>query len=79
MLGTLSAFATGVLLEPTRLSRIVLWGIAAFWLTRLYFQLFVYDSKLWRDNRQNTLIHFLMIGFWAYLAVVYAGAALSLG
>jgi hypothetical protein len=75
MFGALSLFATDALLEPTRLSRLVLLGIAAFWALRLYCQWFVYDPSLWRGQRVRTVIHFVFTGLWAYLTAVYALAA----
>src|SRR5260370_42230447 len=51
MFGSLALFFTGALLDRTVLARIILGGIALFWLVRLIVQLFVYDSRLWRGNR----------------------------
>jgi hypothetical protein len=72
MMGSLSLFATETLLRSGRLSRLVLGGFASFWCLRLIFQWFVYDSRLWRGHRFNTLIHFLFTALWLYLAGVYA-------
>lgn len=73
LMGSLSLFAPGVLLEPTPLSRLVLAGFASFWGLRLAFQLFVYDARLWRGNRFNTLAHAAFTLIWLYLAATYAG------
>jgi hypothetical protein len=76
LVGSLSLLAPHALLEPTPLSRLVLGGIAAFWGLRLVVQLFVYDTRLWRGNRFNTLVHVVFCVLWAYLVAVYAGAFL---
>lgn len=79
MIGALSLFAADALLEPTRLSRLVLGGIATFWGLRLLCQWFVYDASLWRGQRFNTAMHVLFSLLWLYLTSVYLGVLLSLG
>lgn len=74
LFGALSAFAADSLLEPTRLARCVLGGIAAFWAVRLWCQLFVYDASLWRGKRFETAMHVLFSLLWIYLAAVYGVA-----
>jgi hypothetical protein len=74
MMGALTAFAPEELLQPTRLARFALAGFTAFWALRLVFQWFVYDSKLWRGNRTNTLVHFGATALWLYFAAVYGVA-----
>jgi hypothetical protein len=64
---------TGLLLEPGPLRDVVLTGIAVFWLCRLLVQSFVYDRRLWRGNRLNTMVHFALTAFWAYLVVIPVG------
>ena len=77
--GSLSLLAPDTLLEPSRLSRLVLSGIATFWGLRLLCQWFVYDASLWRGQRFNTVMHALFSLLWLYLTAVYGGALLSLG
>ena len=79
LFGSLSLLAPDVLLEPTRLARLVLAGIAAFWALRLYCQWFVYDASLWRGHTFQTVMHFVFTIAWIYFVVVYAGARWSLG
>jgi len=79
LFGALSCFAPQALLQPTPLSRLVLGGFASFWGLRLAFQWFVYDSRLWRGNSFNTLVHVLSTALWIYLASVYAGVLLLQG
>ena len=75
-MGALSAFGTQALLAPSPLARWVLAFFATFWTLRLIFQLFVYDSKLWRGDRFNTAMHVLFSTFWTYLATLYWTALL---
>ena len=79
MMGALSLLAPGTLLEPTRLSRLVLGGFASFWGLRLLCQWFVYDSSLWRGQTFNSVVHVLFTLLWLYLTVVYLGVLMSLG
>jgi hypothetical protein len=79
LIGTLSLLAANTLLEPSRLSRLVLGGITLFWALRLLCQFFVYDASLWRGQRFNTVMHGVFSLLWFYLTAVYLGALLSLG
>lgn len=74
--GALSLFYTDELMAPQRLSRTILGGMAAFWFLRLIVQLFIYDSRLWRNSRARTAAHVLMTVFWSFLVLVYASALL---
>jgi len=71
LFGLLSLCFTSALLERTALARVVLAGLAFFWLTRLIVQLFVYDSRLWKGDRFNTRVHLLFSFTWAYYAAIY--------
>ena len=77
LIGAVSLFAPGALMESTRLSRLVLSAFATFWGLRLAVQFLVYDSSLWRGQRFNTVMHALFSLLWAYLTGVYAAAALA--
>lgn len=72
--GALSIFCTGALLEHGPLAKAMLTGLVIFWTARLFIQFFVYDSKLWRGNRLNTLMHVLFSVMWSYYTFVYAAA-----
>lgn len=74
LFGSLSLFAPEALLEPSRLARLVLGGIAGFWLLRLFCQWFVYDASLWRGQPARTVMHFVFTLIWIYFVAVYAGA-----
>lgn len=77
MMGTLSLFGAGALMEPSPLARYVLAGLSTFWAIRLIVQWFVYDPKLWRGHPFNTGVHLLFTLLWSYLAWVYALAFLQ--
>jgi FtsH-binding integral membrane protein len=74
--GCLSLFLAEALQQPGPLARGVLLGFTGFWGLRLFVQLFVYDSSLWRADRFNTAVHVLFTAWWAYLTAVYAAALL---
>jgi hypothetical protein len=78
LIGALSLLAPDALLEPTRLSRLVLGGFATFWGLRLLCQFFVYDAALWRGHAFNSLVHVLFSLLWLYLTAVYLGVLLTL-
>lgn len=46
-------------------------GLGVFWALRLFFQLFVYSSKLWRGKSFETIVHILFSLFWAYMSAVF--------
>jgi hypothetical protein len=76
MFATLALLFTNELLEPTRLARAVLALLAIFWLLRLLTQWFVYDRRLWRGKRFETIVHLVFTGVWAYFAATFAYALL---
>jgi len=75
LMGACTLFCTEALLRSGALSRIVLSGFVFFWLARLTFQLFVYDSAIWRGQCFYTCMHVVFSAFWTYIVVIY-GAAL---
>lgn len=74
LFGVLSLGFTEALLERTFLARVILSGLALFWLARLVVQLFVYDPRLWKGSRFNTRVHLLFSLMWAYYAAVFGCA-----
>lgn len=74
LFGALTFFLTDELLSKTKLSQAILGGFAVFWATRLYFQFFVYDTKLWRGKRFESVVHVLFACLWTYCTVVYSWA-----
>lgn len=75
LIGACTLFYTNALLRSGTLSRVVLMGFVVFWLTRLAFQFFIYDSAIWRGHRVRTFMHVVFSILWTYLVLIY-GAAL---
>lgn len=71
MMGALSLFAPGALLEPTRLGRWVSAGFAAFWAARLGTQFFGYSAELWRGRPFETFVHVAFSLLWTGLTLLY--------
>jgi hypothetical protein len=67
--------ATDIL--QTKLGKTVALGLGVFWLIRLFFQLFIYSSKLWKGKKFETTIHIIFILLWAYVSGVFLWVALS--
>ena len=72
LFGSLSIFCAESLVQPGPLARAVLSGLVFFWAVRLFVQLFVYDSNLWKGNSFNTAMHVLCSSMWSYYVAVYA-------
>ena len=62
-------------LVTTSLGRKISWGIFAFWVIRLIFQLFVYSPELWKGKKFETSMHILFSLLWMYMSVVFLIAA----
>ena len=72
LFGLLNLVCADELLAPGRLARTILIGITTFWVIRWLFQLFVYDARLWKGNRFNTLVHISFTLMWTYFIAVYS-------
>ena len=72
LFGLLSLVYTGLLLRPDPLARVILIGLVIFWAARLFIQFFVYDSRLWRGDLFNTIVHVLFSLMWTYYTAIYA-------
>lgn len=70
--GAVSLFFAHDLLQASALSRVVLAGMAAFWLCRLLAQIFAYDGALWRGNRFRTFMHGAFLALWCYVTATYS-------
>jgi len=46
-------------------------GISVFWAVRLFFQFFVYSSKLWKGKLFETIIHILFSCLWVYFTSIF--------
>lgn len=66
------------LLEPTRLSRAVLFGLTIFWGLRMLMQWFFYSPLVWRGNRFHTVMHGVFSMGWMYVTAVCAAALRSI-
>jgi hypothetical protein len=71
LMGFLCFFSPQDLIN-TPLGRQICLGFAVFWVIRLFFQGFVYSSKLWRGKTFETSMHLIFTIFWTYLTVVFA-------
>jgi hypothetical protein len=60
------------LLEPTRLSRAVLFGLTVFWGLRMLMQWCFYSPLIWRGHRFNTLMHYTFSAVCVYVTTVFA-------
>jgi len=70
LLGSLSLFLTPYLRQPNPLARAILAASTLLWAVRLYIQWFVFERSLWRDDRFNRRVHYLLTGFWIYFTAV---------
>jgi len=60
------------LLQPSRLSRLVLGGLTIFWGLRMLAQWFYYSPATWRGNRLRTAVHYAFSAAWIYVTAVFA-------
>ena len=58
-------------LTSTDLGKTICLGLGIFWLVRLFFQLFIYSTKLWRGKTFETIVHIFFTLFWTYMSVVF--------
>lgn len=78
MFAVLLLTAADALLEPTRLSRLVLGGLTIFWGLRMLTQWFYYSPVVWRGDRFNTAMHGLFSVAWVYVTAVLGAAFWSI-
>jgi hypothetical protein len=72
LLSALLLTCGAALLEPTRLSRAVLFGLTVFWGLRMLMQWCFYSPLIWRGHRFNTLMHYTFSAVWVYVTTVFA-------
>ena len=53
-------------------------GFGIFWVVRLFVQLLVYSSKLWKGKTFESSVHILLSILWIYLSTVFFLAYLNL-
>jgi hypothetical protein len=55
----------------TRLGQQLSFGLFIFWAARLFFQFFVYSSKLWKGKKFESTIHIFFSILWVYFTVIF--------
>ncbi len=70
LMGLLCLTSTNELIE-TNLGKKISLGLGVFWTIRLFIQLFVYSSDLWKGKKLETLIHILFSIFWIYFSAIF--------
>ena len=70
LIGLLCYTETNSIIE-TKLGNKIALGLGVFWLVRLFFQFFVYSSKLWKGKKFETMMHIVFTGLWIYLSTVF--------
>ncbi len=70
LIGILCIYSRDNLIN-TELGKTISLGLGIFWIIRLYFQIFVYSSKLWRGKTFETFVHMIFSIFWIYLATIF--------
>lgn len=70
LIGLLCLTSSKELMETKLGNRLVL-GLFTFWTLRLFIQIFIYSSKLWKGKRFETTVHVLFSLLWTYLSVVF--------
>ncbi len=78
MFAVLLLTSADALLEPTRLSRLVLGGLTIFWGLRMLTQWFYYSPAIWRGDRFNTAMHAVFSVAWVYVTGVLGAAFWSI-
>lgn len=74
----LTVFLMGILcltssteLVETALGKKIALGLGLFWTIRMFFQFFIYSSKLWKGKKFETGIHILFSGLWMYFSITF--------
>jgi len=66
--------SSDALIEPSRLSRAMLFGLTIFWGMRMLMQWFFYSPEIWRGHRFNTVMHYVLSVTWVYVTFVFAAS-----
>lgn len=70
MMGALCLVATNELTE-TKLGKTIALGLCIFWSVRLFVQLFVYSTSLWKGKMFETTVHIFFSLLWTYICIVF--------
>ena len=71
LMGLLCLSSSNELIE-TNLGQKLTFGLALFWSIRLFFQLFIYSSKLWKGKNFETAVHITFTLLWLYFISVFS-------
>jgi hypothetical protein len=74
MFAVLLLTSSDALLQPSRLSRLLLGGLTIFWGLRMLAQWFYYSPATWRGDRMRTAVHYGFSAAWIYVTSVFAAA-----
>ena len=77
LFSTMLLTSSDALLQPTRLSRMVLGCLTVFWALRMLVQWFYYSPATWKGSRFNTTMHYAFSTVWVYMTVTFAAALWS--
>ena len=58
-------------LISTEFGRKIAFGLGVFWTFRLFFQFFIYSTKLWRGKIFESTMHIVFSILWIYLCTVF--------
>lgn len=70
LMGLLCLTSSTELIETT-LGKRISFGLAIFWVTRLFFQLFIYSKRLWKGQKFETSMHILFSLLWTYFSIIF--------
>ena len=70
LMGLLCLLQSEQLVE-TELGKTISLGFGVFWAIRLYIQLFVYSTELWKGKTFETSVHVLFTLVWIYMSTVF--------
>lgn len=67
----LLCFTSSQELITTPFGRRISLGLGLFWSIRLFFQFFIYSTKLWKGKLFETSMHIIFSLLWIYLSLVF--------
>jgi hypothetical protein len=74
LFGLAATLLTSDLLAPDRLATAILVGALSVWGSRLFAELCVFDSSLWRGRALTVAGHLAFVVLWSYQTFVFAWA-----
>jgi len=70
LMGLLCLTSSKEILKTSLGNKIAL-GLGVFWLVRLFFQFFVYSTKLWRGKKFESIMHIIFSILWIYFSSIF--------